>query len=101
MTKRYTADEIKVRLVLFVGVGLVIAFVGSIFTLLYGLLFVTQPMDQSPNDAASWAVLNPMILFISGALSGVLASHQTTKKDTTNDQDQNTATPTTTTPEPF
>ena len=104
MTKRYTNDEIKGRLVFFVGIGLVFAFVGSIFTLLYGLLFVTQPMDQSPNDAAAWAILNPMVLFITGALSGVLASNglkDPTKKDTTNDQTKDTATPTTTTSEPF
>lgn len=72
---RYSNEEIKARLIFIVGVGLVIAFVGSIFTLLYGLLFVTQPLDQSPNDAAMFEILNPMVLFISGALSGVLASN--------------------------
>lgn len=72
---RYSNEEIKARLIFIVGVGLVIAFVGSIFTLLYGLLLVTQPLDQSPNDAAMFEILNPMVLFISGALSGVLASN--------------------------
>lgn len=72
---KHSNEEIKARLVFIVGVGLVLAFVGTVFTLLYGLLFVVQPMDQAPNDAAAWAILNPMVLFISGALSGVLAGN--------------------------
>jgi hypothetical protein len=39
---KYTNEEIKARLILVVGIGLTLAFVGSIFTLLYGLLFVSK-----------------------------------------------------------
>jgi hypothetical protein len=79
--RRYTNDEIKARLVLIVGIGLTLAFVGSIFTLLYGLLFVTQPLEQSPNDAEAFSVLNPMLMTLSGGLIGLLASNGLKNKD--------------------
>ena len=72
---RSTNDEIKARLILVVGIGLTCAFVGSIFTLLYGLLFVTQPLEQAPNDAEAFSVLNPMLMTLSGGLIGLLASN--------------------------
>jgi hypothetical protein len=43
--------------------------------LLYGLLFVTQPLEQSPNDAEAFSVLNPMLMTLSGGLIGLLASN--------------------------
>ena len=70
-----TPGEIKARLVLVVALGLTISFVVTILSLIYGLLFVTQPLDQAPNDAAAWELLTPMVLFLTGALSGVLASN--------------------------
>jgi len=78
---RYTNEEIKARLVLVVGIGLTLAFVGSIFTLLYGLLFVTQPLEQAPNDAEAFSVLNPMLMTLSGGLIGLLASNGLKNKD--------------------
>ena len=73
---RYAPDEIKVRLIFIVGVGLTISFVAALLTILYGLLFVQQPLaEQAPNDAAAWELLTPMVLFLTGALSGVLASN--------------------------
>jgi hypothetical protein len=75
-THRYSADELKARLVFVVGCALAFSFVLAMSVILYGLLFVTQPIEyQSPNDAAAWSVLNPMVLFLTGALSGVLASN--------------------------
>jgi hypothetical protein len=76
---RLSNEEIKARLIFIVGLALCAAFVGCIFTLLYGLLFVTQPLGpdggQAPNDAAAWDILKPMVLFVSGALSSLLASN--------------------------
>lgn len=73
---KLTNEEIKARLVFLVGIGLTVAFVGTIFTLLYGLLFVQQPTgDIAPNDQAAWEILKPMTLFITGGLSGMLASN--------------------------
>ena len=73
---RYTNDEIKARLIFIVGIGLTVSFVAALLTILYGLLFVQQPLTgQAPNDAAAWELLTPMVLFLTGALSGVLASN--------------------------
>ena len=74
--KRLTHSEIKARLILIVGIALAVAFLGSTAALLYGLLFVVQPIDKvSPNDDSAWALLSPMMLFLTGALSGILASN--------------------------
>jgi hypothetical protein len=43
--------------------------------LLYGLLFVTQPLEVSPNDDAAWSVLSPMLATLTGGLLGVLAGN--------------------------
>jgi cytochrome bd-type quinol oxidase subunit 2 len=71
-----------------VGCALAFSFVLAMAVILYGLLFVSQPIEyQSPNDAAAWSVLNPMVLFLTGALSGVLASNgMKGKKKMTNEQ---------------
>ena len=73
--KRLSNSEIKARLILAVGISLAVAFLGSTAALLYGLLFVVQPIDVSPNDESAWALLSPMMLFLTGALSGILASN--------------------------
>lgn len=75
MRPRYTNDQLKGRLVLIVGIALALSFVGTLFSLIYGLLFVSQPLDISPNDENAWSVVTPMILFLTGTLSGVLASN--------------------------
>lgn len=75
MRERYTNDQLKGRLVLIVGIALALSFVGTLFALIMGLLYVSQPMEVSPNDESAWAVLTPMILFLTGTLSGVLASN--------------------------
>jgi hypothetical protein len=84
--KRLSNSEIKARLILTVGVSLAVAFLGSTAALLYGLLFVVQPIDVSPNDESAWALLSPMMLFLTGALSGILASNGLKDKDQHNDQ---------------
>lgn len=75
MKPRYTNEELKARLILVVGVTLALSFIGTLFSLVYGLLFVSQPLEISPNDESAWSVVTPMILFLTGTLSGVLASN--------------------------
>lgn len=58
-----------------VAMGLTIAFVLSICSLLFGLLFITQPMEVSENDKSAWAVLSPMLATLTGGLLGVLAGN--------------------------
>ena len=73
--ERYTNDQIKARLVLVVGITLALSFIGTLFSLVFGLLYVSQPLEISPNDESAWSVVTPMILFLTGTLSGVLASN--------------------------
>jgi hypothetical protein len=75
MPKRFTNGEIKARLILIVGVTLAITFVLSTAALLFGLLFVTQPLEVSPNDTSAWDLLKPMMLFLTGSLTGVLSAN--------------------------
>jgi ribose/xylose/arabinose/galactoside ABC-type transport system permease subunit len=70
---RLTNEEIKARLILIVGIALSFSFVAAIVSLIYGLLFVVQPVEQAPNDAEAWAVLSPMLMTLAGGLIGLLA----------------------------
>ena len=88
MRKRLTNSEIKARLILVVGVTLSATFVLSTASLLYGLLFVVQPLDVSPNDESAWSLLSPMMLFLTGALSGILASNGLKDKEKDNPNDE-------------
>ena len=83
--KKLTNSEIKARLILVVGITLSATFVLSTAALLYGLLFVVQPLEVSPNDESAWSLLSPMMLFLTGALSGILASNGLKDKDKDND----------------
>jgi hypothetical protein len=40
---------------------------------LYSLIFVYQPAEQSPNDAAFLKILEPLMFSIGGALTGLAA----------------------------
>jgi hypothetical protein len=72
---RLTNEEIKARLILVVGIGLTLSFVMAIASLIFGLLFVVQPAEQSPNDAEAWGVLSPMLMTLAGGLIGLLAGN--------------------------
>jgi hypothetical protein len=75
VAEKLTNEQIKARIIMTVAIGLTVAFVMSIGALLYGLLFVVQPLDQAPNDAEAWAVLSPMLMTLAGGLIGVLAGN--------------------------
>jgi hypothetical protein len=75
MPRKLTNSEIKARLILIVGITLAITFVLSTAALLFGLLFVTQPLEVSPNDTSAWDLLKPMMLFLTGSLTGVLSAN--------------------------
>jgi ribose/xylose/arabinose/galactoside ABC-type transport system permease subunit len=87
MPRKLTNSEIKARLILIVGITLSVTFVLSTASLLYGLLFVVQPLEVSPNDESAWSLLAPMMLFLTGALSGILASNGLKDKDKDNPND--------------
>ena len=85
--KRYSNSEIKARLILFIGVCLAVTFMLSVGSRLYGLLFVVQPLEVSPNDESAWAILNPLVMTLVGALGGLLAGNGLKDKETKNDPD--------------
>jgi ribose/xylose/arabinose/galactoside ABC-type transport system permease subunit len=84
--KRLSNEQIKARLILIVGIGLTASFVMAIASLIFGLLFVVQPTEQSPNDAEAWGVLSPMLMTLAGGLIGLLAGNglKDRPKDLTN-----------------
>ena len=85
MRKRLTNSEIKARLILVVGITLSATFVLSTASLLYGLLFVVQPLEVSPNDSDAWDLLKPMMLFLTGSMTGILSANGLKDKDKDND----------------
>lgn len=87
MRPRYTPEQIKARLILIVGICISLAFVGTVATLLYGLLFVTQPLAQAPNDVEAWKILSPLTLTMSGVLAGLLAANGLKSKDQDKDSE--------------
>jgi len=59
----------------------------SVLALLYSLIFVFQPMEQSPNDKAFLDILQPLIFSIGGAMTGLAAGGAMAKrKDDDNDE---------------
>lgn len=86
---RMNNDEIKARLILIVGVTLSVTFFLSTAALLYGLLFVTQPLEVSDNDKSAWSLLSPMMMFLTGSLAGVLASNGLKHQKDNNDNSKN------------
>ena len=77
--QRYSAKEI---LTLAVGVTLAITFSIIVLGVMYSLIFVTQPLgpDNTTGQARTdkmliESILVPIVLVLSGALSGVLAAN--------------------------
>ena len=73
--EKHSNEEIKARIVMIVAVGLTLSFVGSVFTILYGLLFVSQPEKMAELDAQQINILSSMLLTLSGGLIGLLAGN--------------------------
>ena len=74
--RRLSNEQLKARLIVFIGVALSFTFVFSVGGMLYALIFVTQPLgDQAPNDRAFIELLSTLTIFLTGALGSVLASN--------------------------
>lgn len=69
---RYTESELMARLKFTVGLSLAFTLTGIVFVVLYSLIFVTQPMSQSPNDAKFFELITPIATFLTGILSGIM-----------------------------
>jgi hypothetical protein len=77
---RYTESELMARLKFTVGLSLAFTLTGIVFVVLYSLIFVTQPMQQSPNDAKFFELITPIATFLTGILSGIMLGKQDDKK---------------------
>lgn len=74
--RHLSPEDIKARLILFIGMTLSIVFLIVTLGITYALIFVTQPVSaQAPNDAAFIDLLKTLAIFLTGSLGGVLASN--------------------------
>ena len=70
-TREWTPEEL-LRFIVGIVLSLTLTFI--VATVLYSLVFVSQPMEgQSPNDAEFFKLINPIATFIVGALAGLMA----------------------------
>lgn len=70
-TSEWTPEEL-LRFIVGIVLSLTLTFI--VATVLYSLVFVSQPMEgQSPNDAEFFKLINPIATFIVGALAGLMA----------------------------
>ena len=77
---KYTGAELDARLKFTLGIilGLILLFTAT--GILYGLLFVTQPVNaQSENDKMFFNVLGSIATFITGTLAGILIGNSGAK----------------------
>ena len=72
-------------MVVTVGVLLAIVFSLIVLGMIGGLLFISQPLEQSPNDAAFIDLMSTIVVFLTGTLSGLVASNGIKNKNTTSD----------------
>ena len=82
---RYSANELHARMVVTVGVLLAIVFSVIVLGMVMGLLFVSQPLEQAPNDAAFIDLMSTIVVFLTGTLSGLVASNGIKNRPTTDD----------------
>ena len=85
--QRLTNEQLKARLIVFIGVCLALVFAFSVMGMLYALIFVTQPIGaQAPNDKAFIDILTTLTVFLTGALGSVLASNGLKDKSTASER---------------
>ncbi len=72
-------------MVVTVGVLLAVVFSLIVLGMIWGLLFVSQPLEQSPNDAAFIDLMSTIVVFLTGTLSGLVASNGIKKATSVDD----------------
>ena len=76
MRPRLKPEELHARLIVVVGIILASVFAITVLGFVYALMFVTQPIGlQSPNDSAFIDLLSTLTVFMTGTLSGLVASN--------------------------
>jgi len=77
---RSEIDYLHARMVVFVACTIAITFAVTVIGFMYGLLWVTQPEKQAPNDAAFIDLLKTLTIFMTGTLSGLVAANGLKRK---------------------
>ena len=62
-------------LIVFVGRLLAVCFTFTVMAFIYGVLFINQPLEQAPTDAQLIDLLSTLLVFLTGTLSGLVASN--------------------------
>jgi polyferredoxin len=76
MRQRLQPEELHARLIVAIGIILAIVFAGSVFSLLYAFLFITQPLgEQAPNDKAAIDLVSTLCVFLTGTLAGIVSAN--------------------------
>jgi hypothetical protein len=70
--RRLSNEQLKARLIVFIGVALAVTFMFSVAGMLYARIFVTQPRGD---QAAFIELLTTLTIFLTGSLGSVLASN--------------------------
>jgi hypothetical protein len=83
-------EHLHARMIVFIGCTIAVTFALVVLGFTYGLLFVTQPEKQAPNDADFIALLSTLTVFMTGTLSGLVAANGLKRKPA----DPNNGTPT-------
>ena len=73
-------ETLHARMIVFVGCTIAVTFALTVIGFVYGLLFVTQPLEQSPNDAQFIDLLSTLTVFMTGTLSGLVAANGLKRK---------------------
>ena len=75
LEKRLSNEEIKARLVFVVAITLSFVLVVSVLAMIYGVLFVVQPLEASELDQEMVSILTYVLSTLSGALVGLVAGN--------------------------
>ena len=78
-----TPEQQHAGLIVFVGRLMAICFSFTVMAFIYGILFVDQPTEQAPTDAQLIDLLSTLLVFLTGTLSGLVASNGLKSKSNT------------------
>lgn len=80
--QRMTEADLMARLKFFIGLVLATTLFGIVFSVLYSLIFVTQPLGAiSPIDTKFFDLIIPIATFLTGTLSGIMLSSPSKETD--------------------
>lgn len=82
MKEKFTERELMVRLKVVVGSALSLTLMGTVFMVLYALIFVEQDPDAlAPIDQKLFELIIPIATFLTGTLSGIMLSNPSGKEE--------------------